>query len=98
LQTSKDLIPIYNQYKDNGFTIIGITQEYNKADSINSFIQKLNYPWTTVIDTKTQQGLWDKYNLSQQGGGLFLINSSGQIIAVNMTAHKVKQYLEENIK
>ena len=97
LQTSKDLIPIYEQYKDKGFEIIGITQEYNTTDSIVSFIQKLQYPWTTVIDKNTKQGLWDKYNLSQQAGGLFLINSSGQIIAVNLTAKKVKQHLEENL-
>jgi peroxiredoxin len=98
LLTSKEMIPIYKQFKDNGFEIIGITQEYSKTDSIESFIQKQEYPWTTVIDKKTQLGLWDKYNLSEKAGGLFLINSSGQIVAVNLSAQKVKQYLDENLK
>jgi hypothetical protein len=39
--------------------------------------------------------LWDKFNLLQQAGGTFLINSSGQIIAVNLTADKVKEKLDE---
>lgn len=95
LLTSKALIPIYNSYKDKGFQIIGIAQEYGVIDSLKSFIHKQNYPWKTVIDKENINGLWDKYNIQQQGGCVFLINSSGQIIGVNMTAETVEQKLKE---
>ena len=98
LRTSKELIPIYEQYKNKGFEILGITQVYGKHDSLVKFIQKQKYPWTNVIDRESKNGLWDKYNLSQQAGGVFLINSSGQIIAVNLTADKVKEKLDELLR
>lgn len=98
LKTSKELIPIYEQYKNKGFEIVGITQSYGKSDSLFKFIQKQNYPWSNVIDKDSKNGLWDKYNLSLQAGGVFLINASGQIIAVNLTADKVKEKLDEILK
>ena len=98
LKTSKELIPIYEQYKNKGFEILGITQVYGKPDSLVKFIQKQKYPWTNVIDKESKNGLWDKYNLSQQAGGVFLINSSGQIIAVNLTTDKVKEKLDELLR
>ena len=98
MNTSKQLIPIYEKYKNEGFEIVGITQDYDKIDSIESFIRKQNYPWLTIIDKGQKIGVWDKYNLSQQAGGLFLINASGQIIAVNLSSEKVNQLLEDNFK
>ncbi len=98
LRTSKELIPIYEEYKNKGFEILGIAQIYGKPDSLVKFIQKQKYPWTNVIDRESKNGLWDKYNLSQQAGGVFLINSSGQIIAVNLTADKVKEKLDELLR
>jgi peroxiredoxin len=95
LKTSNELIPVYEEYKDKGFEILGITQTYGKTDSLLQFIQKRKYPWRNVIDFESKNGLWDKYNLSQQAGGVFLINSSGQIIAVNLTADKVREKLIE---
>jgi thiol-disulfide isomerase/thioredoxin len=97
LKTSKALIPIYYSYKDKGFQILGIAQEYGEMDSLISFIHKQKYPWETVIDKENMVGLWDKYNIQQQGGGVFLINSSGQIIGVNMTPDQIEQKLKENL-
>jgi peroxiredoxin len=98
LKTSKELIPIYEQYKNKGFEILGITQAYGKSDDLLNFIKKHKYPWPNVIDKDSKNGLWDKYNLSQQAGGVFLINASGQIIEVNLTADKIKEKLDEILK
>jgi len=95
LRTNKELIPIYEQYREKGFEILGVTHVYGKPDSLISFIQNHNYPWPNVIDFDGKNGLWDKYNLSNQAGGLFLINASGQIVGVNLTAAKIKETLEE---
>jgi len=98
INTSKELIPVYKEFKNKGFDIVGITQGFGKTDELVSFIQKANYPWKNLIDKDNKAGVWDKYNLSYQSGGTFLINSSGVILAINPTADDVKRDLSKLLK
>ena len=95
IKTSRELIPVYNEFKDKGFEVLGITQNYREMDKLLRFIQNENYPWTNVIDINNKAGVWDKYSLSQAGGATFLVNSSGKIIGVNLTTDKIKEKLIE---
>ena len=98
IKICKDLIPLYNDYKNKGFEIVGITQGFGKTDELTNFINKENYPWTNLIDKDCKAGAWEKYNLSYQSGGTFLVDSSGKIVGVNLTADKVKEKLVAMLK
>lgn len=98
IKTNKEMIPVYKEFKDKGFEIVGITQGFGKTDELVSFIQKANYPWKNLIDKDNKSGVWEKYNLSYQSGGTFLINSSGVILAINPTADDVKVELARLLK
>jgi hypothetical protein len=67
-------------------------------DELAGFIQKENYPWNNLIDKDGKAGMCEKYNLSYKAGGTFLVDSSGKILAVNMTPDKVKEKLGELLK
>lgn len=98
IETSKGLIPVYNAYKDKGFEIVGITPGFGKMDELTGFIQKEKYPWTILVDNNDKAGICEKYNLSYKLGGTFLVDSSGKILAVNMSPNKVKEKLAELLK
>lgn len=97
LKTSEELKSIYEIYNTKGLEIIGITQNYGVSDNIESFVNEQNYPWRTIIDEEAGLGLWDKYNISNQAGGVFMINASGKIIGVNLTASMVEDLIKENL-
>ncbi len=95
IKTSREMVPIYHEFKDKGFEVLGITQNYREMEKLLQFMQKENYPWTNVIDVDNKEGIWEKYNLSHSGGATFLIDSSGKIVAVNLTANQIKEKLIE---
>jgi thiol-disulfide isomerase/thioredoxin len=98
MATNKDLIPVYNSYKDKGLGIVGITPVFGKMDELVSFIQKENYPWTNLVDKDGKACICEKYNLSYKSGGSFLVDPSGKILAVNMTPNNLKEKLVELLK
>jgi len=95
IKTSKELMPIYEKYKESGFAVLGIAQGNGEYESLLSFIEKENYPWLNLIDRDSKAGIWDKYNILSQGGALFLINSSGKIVAVNPSVDEIQKQLAE---
>jgi thiol-disulfide isomerase/thioredoxin len=98
IKANKDLIQIYNQYKDKGLGIVGITHIYGASDDAVKLIEKENYPWTNLIDKDNSVGVWEKYNLSYQSGGTLLMDSSGKIIAVDPSKDELKSKIAEVLK
>jgi thiol-disulfide isomerase/thioredoxin len=96
LSASRKMIPVYNENKDKGFEVIGIARGHSETtNELISLIQKENHPWRNIIDIDNKEDLWTKYKLNDQGGGTFLINSSGTIIGVNLTSDEVRAKLGE---
>lgn len=98
IKISNDMLPLYKQYKDKGFGIVGITQAFGNADELVNFIKTANYPWPNLIDHDNNAGVWEKYNLSYQSGGTFLVDDHGKILAVNPTPDNVKEKLATMLK
>lgn len=51
--------------------------------------------WFNMIDLDDQQNIWLTYNLNLGGGGIFLIDGDGKILAIDPTSEKVTEILEE---
>jgi len=89
----KELIPIYEQYKDKGFTVVGIARENNRNSMINAK-EKDGYPWQDLLELNDKNSIWNKYGVGNAGGGDFLIDSQGKILAISPTAEEINNILK----
>jgi Peroxiredoxin len=88
------MIPVYEKYKERGFTIVGVARESQLSDMVNT-IEKDGYPWLNLIELKDKNRIWFKYGVGNGGGAAFLVNREGVILAVDPTAEEVAAILEE---
>ena len=79
-QHSRDLIPLYEAYKDKGFTVIGIARE-DEVSRMTKAAEKDGYPWQNLIDLKGELNVWHKNGLGFAGGGMYLIDRDGTILS-----------------
>ena len=93
---SRAMVPIYNEYKNKGFTIIGVAGEFKNTDRLVKFFEKEKWPWLNLVELDEQNKIWQKYGIDG-GGGIFLIDKTGKILAINPSAEEVKKELEERL-
>jgi len=89
--------PVYEKYKDNGFTILGVAGERSNTDALEKFLEKEQWPWQNLIELDNENKIWQKYNVMNGGGGMFLIASSGEILAVDPNANELEAILAEKL-
>lgn len=94
---TKKMIPIYDKYKDKGFTILGVAGEHKNLDAFKKFMDKEKWEWQQLIELDRQNKIWEKYNVMNSGGAIFLIDASGEILAVNPTPEEVEKILLEKL-
>ncbi|MDU1891047.1 MAG: TlpA disulfide reductase family protein [Dysgonomonas sp.] len=94
---SKSMIPIYEEYKDKGFDIIGVAREEKKEDAINA-AQKDKYPWINLLELKDAAGIWKMYGIGNAGGSTFLVDKDGTILTIHPSAEEVQKILEDKLK
>ena len=92
--TSMSYIPIYEKYKDKGFVILGVANEFKNTNAFVKAIEKDKYPWLNLIELENKNRIWDKYNISNSGGSTFLIDSNGVILAINPDAEELDKILD----
>jgi thiol-disulfide isomerase/thioredoxin len=91
-RTGKEMIPVYETYKDKGFTVVGIAREQS-IDDMTRVVAQDGHPWLSLVEINDRENIWNKYGLGNAGGGDFLVDRNGVILAVNPTADEVKQIL-----
>ncbi len=91
---SRDLIPIYEKYKDKGFTVVGIAREDKVSDMTNA-AKKDGYPWQSLIDLKDELGVWQKNGLSFSGGGMYLVDRDGTILSTSSEISKLEPLIRK---
>lgn len=97
-QHGKELIPVYEAYKDKDFTIVGIARERNTTNAMKTAIEMDKYPWLNLVELNDKDKIWAKYGLGNAGGGEFLIDENGVILAVSPTAEDVEKILKERLE
>ena len=96
-QHSVELIPVYEQYKDKGFTVVGVAREFESLDDMRHAIESDGYPWIQLYDLDGAEDIWNLYSLSIGGGGIFLIDSNGRIVEKVKDIASVKAYLQQHL-
>lgn len=94
---SRTMLPIYNEYKDKGFTIVGVAGEFKNTDRLVRFLENEKWPWLNLVELDRENAIWQKYGVDGGGGGLFLIDEKGKIIAIDPSADDVKKELESRL-
>ncbi len=96
IETSRSMIPVYEEFKDKGFTICAVAAEIKNTDQMKERIEKERFPWINLVDLDQQNHIWDKYGISNSGGGTFLVDKDGTILAIGPDAEEVKRILRRN--
>lgn len=94
---SESYIPIYNEFKDRGFTIIGIARERKNDKQMRVAIEKDGYAWTNLIELDDKNKIWETYGINNAAGGTFLVDEKGVILAISPTAQEVRKILMEKL-
>ncbi|MDR1672702.1 MAG: TlpA family protein disulfide reductase [Bacteroidales bacterium] len=93
IRHGRTMMPIYEMYKDRGFTVVGISREQNK-ESMIATVQKEKYPWINLLELNDRHSIWTKYGIGNAGGGDFLVDDKGVLLAVNTTPEDVESILK----
>lgn len=91
------VIPIYNEFKDKGFTVVGVARESDNTDAMRQAIEKDGYPWLNLVELNDRAGIWQLYGVSNAGGGQFLVDRDGTVLAINPTAAELRKILSEKL-
>ncbi|MDR0811056.1 MAG: TlpA family protein disulfide reductase, partial [Paludibacter sp.] len=89
-----EMIPVYEKYKDKGFTVVGIAREQTKG-VMEKAAEKDKYPWTNLLELNDKYAIWTKFGIGNAGGGEFLVDAEGNFLAVNATPEEMKNILEK---
>ena len=98
IRTSRSMIPVYNQFKDSGFTIIGVANEIDNTDQLRTTLEREKFPWLNLVEINSQNGIWAKYRIPDQAGGTFLVDKDGKILAISPSAEQVGIILSQKLK
>jgi peroxiredoxin len=98
IATSRSMIPVYNEFKNYGFTIVGVAGEIGNTDQLKRTLDRERFPWINLIELNNQNGIWTKYGIPNSGGGTFLVDKDGKILAIKPTAKEVRDILTQKIK
>lgn len=94
-QASKSMIPVYEEFKEKGFTIVGVARESGDTEAMEKAIRKDGYPWLNLVELDDRNAIWYKYGVGNAGGTTLLVDRQGIILAVRPTAEEVRIILQE---
>lgn len=94
---AKSMIPVYEEYKDKGFTIVGVARE-NEADNMRIALEHDKYPWLNLLELRDRAKIWRHYGAGNAGGKTILVDTDGTILVIEPDADEVKAILETKLK
>ena len=91
---SKAMIPIYEKYKDKGFTVIAIARERNRQAMENA-AKKDGYPWPSLLELNDENQVWRKNGAGNAGGAMYLIDRDGTILSTSTDAEELESLIKK---
>jgi thiol-disulfide isomerase/thioredoxin len=92
IRKGKELIPVYEEFRDSGFVVIGVARERDISDAIVA-VERAKFPWLNLVELRDAQEIWDKYGFGDFAGAEFLIDENGIIVAVNPSIEEIRNFL-----
>lgn len=94
---SKAMIPVYEKYKDAGFTVVGMAREFKNDKAWRTALEKDGYPWLNLLEMDDRHKLWEQYGIGNGGGASFLIDRDGTILAIDPTPEQAEAILKTKL-
>ena len=88
------MIPVYEKYKDKGFTVVSIARERNRQAMENA-AKKDGYPWPILLELNDENQVWRKNGADNAGGAMFLIDRDGTILSTSTDAAELEQLIRK---
>ena len=88
------MIPIYEKYKDKGFTVIAIARE-SRREAMEQAIDQDGYPWPCLLELKDENQVWNKNGLGNSGGGMVLVDREGTILSTAVDAEELEPLIKK---
>ena len=88
------MIPVYEKYKDKGFTVIAIARERNRQAMENA-AKKDGYPWQSLLELNDENGVWRKNGAGNAGGAMYLIDRDGTILSTSTDAEELEPIIKK---
>lgn len=98
IRNSRALIPVYEEFKDKGFIVCGVAAEIKNTDQLIKRIEIEKFPWINLVDLDHKNHIWYKYGIQNSGGGTFLVDPKGMILAIQPFPDEVRNILSEKLK
>lgn len=84
--------PIYERYRDRGFTVVSVAREFDNTDDLDAAVAKDGYEWPVLVELDDRISLWRTYNAGDGGGLLVLIDpATGEILARDPSAEEIER-------
>ena len=96
-KASIEMIPLYEQYKDKGFVIIGVARETGNTQNMQDAIKKDGYKWPQLVELDDRANIWAKYGCNNAAGRRILFDAQGKIIAFDPTIEQLTAEVEKRI-
>lgn len=94
-RASKEMIPLYEKYKNQGFMVIGIARESGSTDAMEAAISKDGYTWPQLVELDDRANLWSQYGCINGAGRRILFNDEGEILAFDPTIEELTAEVEK---
>jgi len=91
-QKGKDLISVYEEFRNKGFVVIGVARE-KTISTAEVAIKMDKYPWENLVELNDAEQIWVKYGIGNSGGSVFLIDENGIIVIVSPSIEEIRNYL-----
>lgn len=56
------------------------------------------YPWLNLVELNDAGNIWFKYCVGNSGGGTFLVDRDGKILAIGPSPEEVERILEKMLE
>ena len=88
------MIPVYEKYKDQGFTVIAIARETNR-EAMEKAIKQDGYPWPSLLELKDENQVWSKNGVPNSGGAMILVDRDGTILSTATDVEKLEPLIRK---
>jgi len=88
----KELIPVYEEFRDKGFVVFGVAHERN-ISTAEAAIRLDKYSWENFVELNDAEHIRLKYGFAGGAGSHFLIDEKGNIIAVSPSIDEIRDFL-----
>ena len=91
------VLPLYEQYKERGFKVIGVARESEDLSNLQHAIKQDGYPWPQLVELDDRIHLWSQYGCSNAAGRKFLLDKAGTILAIDPSVEELTTILKERL-